>query len=79
MTIRVTVTNQEPEGGKSIEVSTLEPLRDDKSSAFRKTSWATLPPQRSADFYVHLLKDLHVEEQHPALAESPVASSPTDG
>lgn len=65
MTIRVRVENLEPEGGKSIVVSSLEPPRDDRSGRRTTTSWRSLAPQSSAEFYVHLLKDLHVEEEHP--------------
>lgn len=75
MTIKVTVRNDETEPGRYIRVSVRDHAKDDTRVHHVETPH--LGPGEARAFYVHLLRDLLIEEQprsvladsHPAALE----------
>jgi hypothetical protein len=63
MTICVQVTNSESPGGRNMKVREISIEKD----GGRKVPgpWVELSPGESRSFYIHLLKDIEVSEQHP--------------
>jgi len=60
MTIKVTITNDEPEGSRTILVTKLAFEKGRQGE--RATGIQHIQPGKSASFYIHLLTDLRVEE-----------------
>jgi hypothetical protein len=64
MTIQVQVKNCEANGGRTVRVTEIERGKDSPVTLPRKER-CDLQPGESRTFYIHLLKDLMVEELTP--------------
>ena len=60
MTIRVTIANEEPSGSRTLLVTTV--CFNKGRAGARDIQHQQLAPGQKAEFYVHALKDLRVEE-----------------